>query len=143
MGGVGSLEVADYANTTSTEANRVVALGGLGGMGTSAIYLPSTPALLLDFTTGTLDSRITFTRSTTGSYYNSAGVLSTAAINAPRFDYNPSTLQAKGLLIEESRTNLLTYSEQFDNAAWVKTRCYDRTGLYFTKYNLFCYSLCV
>jgi len=27
----------------------------------------------------------------------------------------------KGLLIEESRTNLLTYSEQFDNAAWTKT----------------------
>ena len=77
-------------------------------------------ALDLDFTTGTLDSRITFTRSTTGSYYNSAGVLSTAAINAPRFDYNPSTLQANGLLIEESRTNLLLYSEQFDNAAWVK-----------------------
>jgi hypothetical protein len=30
------------------------------------------------------------------------------------------TLAPKGLLIEEQRTNLLTYSEQFDNAAWVK-----------------------
>jgi hypothetical protein len=28
------------------------------------------------------------------------------------------TLAPKGLLIEESRTNLLTFSEQFDNAAW-------------------------
>ena len=27
----------------------------------------------------------------------------------------------KGLLIEEQRTNLITYSEQFDNAAWTKT----------------------
>jgi hypothetical protein len=27
---------------------------------------------------------------------------------------------AQGLLIEEQRTNLLTYSEQFDNAAWTK-----------------------
>ena len=27
----------------------------------------------------------------------------------------------KGLLIEEQRTNLVTYSEQFDNAAWAKT----------------------
>lgn len=39
----------------------------------------------------------------------------------PRFDYDPVTLAAKGLLIEEQRTNLLTYSEQFDNAAWATT----------------------
>lgn len=38
----------------------------------------------------------------------------------PRFDYDPVTLAAKGLLIEEQRTNLLTYSEYFDNAAWTK-----------------------
>ena len=40
----------------------------------------------------------------------------------PRFDYDPVTLAPKGLLIEEQRTNLLTYSEQFDNAAWTKLR---------------------
>lgn len=46
----------------------------------------------------------------------------TAAYYGPRFDYDPSTVPAtpRGLLIEESRSNLLTYSEQFDNAAWVK-----------------------
>lgn len=38
----------------------------------------------------------------------------------PRFDYDPVTLAPKGLLVEEQRTNLLTYSEEFDNAAWVK-----------------------
>lgn len=66
-------------------------------------------ALNLDLTTA-LDPRITFTRATTGSYYNSAGLLTQAAINAPRFDYDPVTLQPKGLLIEESRTNLLLNS---------------------------------
>jgi hypothetical protein len=41
-----------------------------------------------------------------------------SAYYGPRFDFDPFTLGALGLLIEEQRTNLLTYSEQFDNAAW-------------------------
>ena len=38
----------------------------------------------------------------------------------PRFDHNPTTGESLGLLVEEARTNLLTFSEQFDNAAWSK-----------------------
>ena len=64
-----------------------------------------------------------FSRGSTGTYYDQNGILKTASINEPRFDYDPITGELKGLLIEDSRTNLLTYSEQFDNAAWVKTQC--------------------
>jgi len=66
------------------------------------------PRLALDFTTASLDPRVTFTRSgNTATVVNSSG--SVASINAdlPRFDYNPSTLVCRGLLIEESRTNVI------------------------------------
>jgi hypothetical protein len=45
---------------------------------------------------------------------------SAAAAHGPRLDYDPSTLAPKGLLVEEQRTNLLTYSEQFNDAVYVK-----------------------
>jgi hypothetical protein len=42
--------------------------------------------------------------------------------NSPRFDHNPATGESLGLLVEEARTNLLQYSEQFDNAYWTKDK---------------------
>jgi hypothetical protein len=63
------------------------------------------PSLQLDFLSASLDPRISFTRASTATYFNSAGTLTSAAINEARFDYNPSTLEARGLLIEEARTN--------------------------------------
>lgn len=42
--------------------------------------------------------------------------LLTAGANVPRFDHDPVTGESLGLLIEESRTNLLTRSQEFDNA---------------------------
>ena len=61
------------------------------------------------------------TRSTTGTYVDSAGVIQTAAINAVRINHDPTTKEFLGILIENASTNLLTYSDQFDNAAWTKS----------------------
>ncbi len=63
----------------------------------------------------------TFTRASTATYFDSTGTLQTAAANAPRFDYDPVTHAAKGILIEGSRTNHLSKSHQFDDAAWTKS----------------------
>jgi hypothetical protein len=69
------------------------------------------PSLDLTFTVpGSLDPRITFTRASTATYFDSAGVMQTAAVNAPRWDYDPVTRALRGLLIEEARTNLLLNS---------------------------------
>lgn len=61
-----------------------------------------------------------YTATTAAPITNYIPVLQTAASGVARFDHNPTTFESLGLLIEESRTNLLTYSEQFDNAVWTK-----------------------
>ncbi|CAB4151334.1 hypothetical protein UFOVP586_14 [uncultured Caudovirales phage] len=69
------------------------------------------PRMALDFTTASLDSRVTFTRSgNTATVTNSSGVIAAINANLPRFDFDPITLACKGLLIEEAKTNLLLNS---------------------------------
>lgn len=63
-----------------------------------------------------------YTPTTSQPITNYVPVLQTAPANVPRIDYDPITGECKGLLIEEQRTNLLTYSEQFGNSIWLKTR---------------------
>lgn len=65
---------------------------------------------------------MTFTRASVGTYCNAEGVLASAAINAPRVEYDPATLAVRGFLMEEARTNYLLRSQEFDNATWAKVR---------------------
>jgi len=85
------------------------------------------PALKLDFNeTTTLDNRISFTRATNGTYFNSSGVLTTAGSGVARFDHRleNGTWVNKGLLIEEQRTNLALRSEDF-TTTWTNTNTTD------------------
>jgi hypothetical protein len=69
------------------------------------------PKLALDFTTAALDPRVTFTRTgNTATVTNSSGVIVGVNADIPRFDFDPVTLVCRGLLIEESRTNVLLNS---------------------------------
>lgn len=57
---------------------------------------------------------ITFTRASTATYFAANGVLTSAANNEPRFDYDPTTYLGRGILIEEGRTNVVTQSTAMD-----------------------------
>lgn len=48
--------------------------------------------------------------------------LMTAAADHARFDHDPLTGESKGLLIEEQRTNLIAYSEDFTQSFWNENR---------------------
>jgi hypothetical protein len=112
-------------------------LGGIGagigsqGIGGGANWVPTAngvPATLAaNFTTGqywfgapygdlpTWLSALSgsFSRPSTATYVNSAGVLATAASGVARFDYNPVTRVPRGLFLEQGSTNLALQSNAF------------------------------
>jgi hypothetical protein len=63
-----------------------------------------------------------FTRGSTGTFVGSNGLIQSAAINAARFDHDPVTFASRGLLIEESRTNICLQSENF-GTTWAAGGC--------------------
>lgn len=81
------------------------------------------PRLALDFTTASLDPRVTVTRAlNTATRINSSGYIETVNANLPRFDYSPTSIgTCRGLLIEEARTNLVLQSSDYTTASWTKT----------------------
>lgn len=125
--------VTNYGATTGSTAS-IVSVGGSWyrciltvPVATSASYY----FYLDSATTGSvfawgaqLEQRSTvsaYTPTTTTAITNYIPTLQTAAANVARLDYDPITREPKGLLIEESRANLLTYSDDFSNAAWSYT----------------------
>ena len=85
-----------------------------GAIATRQVRHSIRPTLNLDFANSKqLDPRITFYRDSIATYYDSKGVLRYATHNKPRFDYDPATGESKGLLIEESRTNIVPESTHF------------------------------
>jgi hypothetical protein len=80
------------------------------------------PNMALDFITAALDSRVTFTRAgNTATVIDSTGNVVGINADLPRFDFNSVALVCKGLLIEESRTNLFLPSNDFSSVSWSLT----------------------
>jgi hypothetical protein len=89
-------------------------LGSWAGDGTSGV-------LLWGAQVEQRSSVTAYTATTTAPITNYIPALQTAASGVARFEHNPVTGESLGLEIEEQRTNLFTYSSEFDNAAWGKT----------------------
>lgn len=122
---------ASLAETNSRLAtDKVVTPAGLNAV---VPYAPTiNPTLDLDFakqkyrwyagaaglTESSTPSLMTFTRSSIATFFDAMGVMKSAAVDTPRIDYDPITGECKGLLIEEARTNLLTYSSRFNFGSW-------------------------
>jgi hypothetical protein len=96
-------------------------LGAYVGDGTSGVYL-------WGFQVEQRSSVTAYNATTTPALTNYIPQLLTAPINSPRFDFNPTTGESLGLLIEQSSTNLLTYSQDFSNASWGKIYSTITTG---------------
>jgi hypothetical protein len=81
------------------------------GSGTDGIYIWGAQLEQRDTVTA-------YTPTTTQTITNYIPTLLTAPADSARFDHNPVTGESLGLLVEEQRTNLQTYSEDFTNAVW-------------------------
>lgn len=69
----------------------------------------------------TINTTGTITRASTGTYFDSSGVMQTAAIDVIRADHDASTGEFQGVLIENAKTNALLQSQTFESTTWIKS----------------------
>ena len=65
-----------------------------------------------------------FSRSSSATRIAKNGLITTVAANVPRLEYpmiDGEVVGCPSLILEGARTNLVTYSEDFSNAAWTKS----------------------
>ncbi len=129
---------ASYASTKGT----VASLFGAGTTGESLLGSTEVSGLAVDFTgttsdllirdpAGTLNysglpfttesGKFTLARASTATRIASTGLITSVASGAYRIDHALTTGTRKGLLLEESRVNVVLWNSDLTNAAWTKT----------------------
>lgn len=77
-----------------------------------------------------LGPSLQFSRPTAATFYSNLSTIQTISISIPRFEYSHDGTAFKGLLIEEQRTNLVTYSSNFTlPGTWSVTTSSDGPGV--------------
>lgn len=92
---------------TTTNFNLIKTRTDLGIYNNSVIWPINASQSLSAFGGLSATPPITFQRASSATRVNERGIIEVVNSNVPRFDYDPVTLQSRGLLIENTRTNLL------------------------------------
>ncbi|MCV6823114.1 MULTISPECIES: phage head spike fiber domain-containing protein [Halocynthiibacter] len=77
---------------------------------------------VFDFTGGSLPLNVSHSRSTGAYHFDQSGNISEVASDVPRFDHDPVTGVALGLLLETQSTNLIAHSRA-NTTNWIKDAC--------------------
>lgn len=98
--------------------NATPATGVFTSLSLSAVRPTQRPTISFDFGNNpNLPMIFDFSRASTATYFDSQGNLVLAPEHEPRFTVDPSDLVPMGIMIEESRQNLLRESNSFANAS--------------------------
>src|SRR3569623_1151432 len=74
-----------------------------------------------DFSGGALPAGASLTRASVATRCDSSGAIANAAIDVPRFDYDPVSHAPRGLLVEPAASNLARNSQDWAQASWTRS----------------------
>ena len=121
-----SAYVSDYTQLGYSNALTLVYAANNGELDSGDVLISSPQLEVGSFPTSYIPTPAIFTsRASIATFYTSTGSVGIATTNVARsaafFPDSSGVMRSAGLLLEAAGTNLVTYSEQFDNAAWIKT----------------------
>lgn len=113
------------ANKNATDVNLAQTLSALNSavqvaMGQATGIAGIIPTARIRANSAFLNPEFTITRGgSSATFFNANMRLVTAPANSPRFEFDPRTGEALGLLIESQKTNFLIRSNDFGNPSWL------------------------
>ncbi len=90
--------ISTLIKPTQVFLNEFIGYDATKNVGSGLFEADTTPFMSIN--ERVLDPRITFTRASSAIRVNSSGMIEALEVDIPRLDYDPITLQPKGLLIE-------------------------------------------